>query len=207
MMHHLTVRGRPAKPPKCKKFGFWTFIRCVAGARWEVRCVCGKVVTRHAGSIRCGRSRSCGCRKEKLAKKSRSKRPFNDWIKKHYGVKSLRGVPEYRCWMAMKQRCYGNDPKNHRWKGRGIEVCERWLLSFEDFFHDVGFRPTRKHSLDRKRNNGHYDPSNCRWATPPEQHSNREVWIQRVEVNDAFTRGYLQGFTHGVLATRAPTSP
>ena len=74
---------------------------------------------------------------------------------------------EYTSWASMKRRC--GDPENqdyHLYGGRGITVCDRWMKSFYDFMADMGPRPSRKHMLDRKNNDGNYEPGNCRWATP-----------------------------------------
>jgi hypothetical protein len=44
--------------------------------------------------------------------------------------------------------------------GRGIAVCERWRGSFENFFADLGSRPSPKHSIDRyPDDDGNYEPS------------------------------------------------
>lgn len=83
-------------------------------------------------------------------------------------------LPEYRVWMNMIQRC--TNPKNPSYPdygGRGIKICERWRMSFEDFYSDMGPRTTPDHSIERDDVDGHYEPGNCRWATWPEQFRNK----------------------------------
>jgi hypothetical protein len=82
-------------------------------------------------------------------------------------------TPEYKVWASMWQRC--TNPKNvryGRYGGRGIGICERWE-KFENFFADMGLRPSNGHSIDRKDNEGNYEPSNCHWATRSEQQNNK----------------------------------
>jgi hypothetical protein len=91
--------------------------------------------------------------------------------------------PEYRAWCNMKTRCSNpNRHRSHRYVGRGISVCDRWLNSFENFLADKGRRPSPEHSFDRIDNDGDYTPENTQWATVAEQQANRSNNI-RVELH------------------------
>lgn len=81
----------------------------------------------------------------------------------------MSNSPAYKSWQEMKTRCYNKKrAKYRRYGARGIRVCDRWLKSFQNFYDDMGDRPEGK-TLDRINNDGNYEPSNCRWATPLEQ--------------------------------------
>jgi len=78
----------------------------------------------------------------------------------------------YKVWSQMKSRCLNpNHDKYYRYGARGIRVCDRWLNSFSAFLSDMGRKPDGK-TLDRRDNDGNYEPLNCRWATPAEQSNN-----------------------------------
>lgn len=88
----------------------------------------------------------------------------------------MTGTSEFWIWQHMRKRCHDEGSKDFsRYGGRGIQVCERWRDSFDNFFADMGKRPSDKHSIDRINNDGNYEPSNCRWATRSEQRSNQRL--------------------------------
>jgi len=90
--------------------------------------------------------------------------------------RKIDGIPtkEYRAWKAMKARCYSPcNKKMGKYQAMNIQVCDRWLNSFENFIDDMGFSPSKNYSLDRIDPEKDYTPENCRWATWKTQSSNR----------------------------------
>lgn len=86
--------------------------------------------------------------------------------------KPYSGTPTYRTWASIIQRCTNTNSTGwHKYGARGIKVCDRWRI-YLNFLEDMGERPQGK-SIDRINNEGNYEPSNCRWATPYEQTHNR----------------------------------
>lgn len=78
----------------------------------------------------------------------------------------------------MRQRCLNPKlPNYHRYGGRGIKICEQWN-SFEVFIEDMGKKPNKYRSLERRDNNGNYEPANCYWADIDQQENNKERTVR-----------------------------
>ena len=127
-------------------------------------CDCGNKLVVTGQRLRNGQSKSCGCLSRKLTQ-IRNKRH------------GLAGTSIYRIWAKIKMRCRNiNDPSYKNYGGRGINMCDEWFNSFEQFYKDVGDKPEGL-SLDRIDNNKGYFKENCRWATKAEQSKNRRNTI------------------------------
>jgi len=81
---------------------------------------------------------------------------------------------EYRAYICMRNRVLNSTHRDFKyWGGRGITICPSWLDSFENFIADMGLAPKGNYSLDRRDNEGNYEPGNCRWATTSVQANNK----------------------------------
>lgn len=120
---------------------------------WHCRCECGNTTVVATRNLRSGNTKSCGCGQPRT-------------------THGMCYQPEYQVWGTMKDRC--NNPNNQcsqYYGGRGITYCPQWA-KFENFFADMGPRPSSKHVLARIDTDGNYEPSNCRWLTRAEHTGN-----------------------------------
>jgi hypothetical protein len=99
----------------------------------------------------------------------------------------MSGTPEYRAYKNAFHRC--TNPKHQSWNdygGRRDASCPTGVkfrfTSFENFFMELGQRPSPEYSLDRISPNGDYEVGNVRWALKDVQaHNKRGQWIVTCE--------------------------
>lgn len=176
------IRGRwkRRKDLKGRRFGRLTVLGDLPEptksgcTRWKCACDCGRECISKTTDLKRPHP-SCGCWGKELQRAA---------VTKH----GMSFSPEFFAWNSMISRCYNpNHASYRRYGGRNIQVCTRWRGSFNDFYSDVGPRPSADHSIDRIDNDGHYSCGRCdecrsrcwqanvRWATRKQQQWNRSV--------------------------------
>lgn len=128
-----------------------------------VKCDCGSLLVVRLSNLKSGMSTSCGCIRAASIKA----------VVSTYSS-GATSIPEYGSWVAARNRCFNSTANNyHNYGGRGITMCDSWAVNFFQFLKDMGPKPTPAHTLERKNNDGNYEPSNCIWATRKEQRANQ----------------------------------
>ncbi len=125
---------------------------------WFCSCSCGGSTIRRTGPLNSGNVRSCGCLDaERIAGMETHGRARTE---------------EYKIWQGIHQRCSNSAATAFdNYGGRGISVSEEWS-DFSVFFLDMGIRPSKRHSIERKDNDHGYCKDNCEWATRETQMRN-----------------------------------
>lgn len=147
-----------------QKFGRLTAIHPTTssdqGWSWLFRCDCGETLIARLGHVVHGATQSCGCLfLERLKMRNLT-----------LGTHRMTNSVEYKAYWSAKQRCENsNDKDYHNYGARGIRFL---FSSFEQWYSELGLRPSSKHSIDRIENDLHYGPGNVRWATLSQQHRN-----------------------------------
>lgn len=179
------------------------YVESYAGEyRYKCRCECGNARTVLGRNLKFGDTISCGCKQRENRFRKRPE------VTTH----GLSQTKLYNVWRKMIGRCYDTRNKDYAlYGGRGIRVCERWkcqATGMVAFAEDMGHPPEHR-KIERKDNDGNYEPSNCCWATHVEQCRNRrsnnvmEAFGRRqtvVEWSEEFGISYqtLQRRIHGL---------
>lgn len=153
-----------------EQIGEWTVLYRVENAkngqaRWHCICSCGRERDVDGGSLRRGTSQSCGHFRV-------------NGNPKHGG----RWTKLYMVWVSMRSRCFTVSNKDYEsYGGRGITVCKEWddFSVFRKWALSNGYKEGL--SIDRKNNDGNYEPSNCCWATAHEQRINQRPRKRRAK--------------------------
>ena len=151
-----------------QEFGRWTVLAEFPRNEKKQRmflcyCECGVRRAVRGDALISGKSKGCGCVK---AWKGRSVHGFSSSKNRH---------PLYSAWSSMKKRC--DNPKSFNYQnygGRGIAVYPAWKndpMQFIEWGIANGWQ--RGLQLDRIDNDGHYEPSNCRFVTAKANANNR----------------------------------
>jgi hypothetical protein len=147
---------------KGKTFGRLTAVSRIGTEKghviWLFRCECGGRKKTRLSHVRTGEVRSCGC----LSNENRAR------ISRAHRKHGLSNSAEFKVYCSAKHRC--SDPKRPNYAGKGIKFR---FKSFEEFYKELGPRPSPEHSLDRVTSTSDYAPGQCRWATAQEQSWNR----------------------------------
>lgn len=96
---------------------------------------------------------------------------------KHGNAKKGAKTSLYNRWVVMRQRCNNPNSKDYEhYGGRGIQVCAEWsdFERFREWAVSNGYADGLM--LDRKDNNGNYEPSNCRWVDYSTNEFNRRIF-------------------------------
>ena len=126
--------------------------------------LCGNEFKAITQNILRGKTKSCGCYQKRIA---------SETPKTH----GLVGTRLYNILKNIKGRVLNPKDKAYTdYGGRGITICDEWKNDFMSFYTwamSNGY--SDELSIDRIDNDGNYEPSNCRWATPTIQSRNRRI--------------------------------
>ena len=166
---------QPLKIQRGDRFTRLKFVRAIGKYRNShhskllLICDCGKNVRTTKHDLMTNNVRSCGCLQRDKARQFLTGQKHSY---KHGHASKGKHSGEYRAYHDAKSRCRNWKTKQFMdYGGRGIKFL---FTSFEQFLMVLGPRPTGL-TLDRRNNNGHYSPANCRWTDRHTQRLNQRA--------------------------------
>lgn len=121
---------------------------------FKCRCSCGEDTIVRLSHLTSGRVQRCGNRR-------------------NHGVSHLK---LHTVWRGIRNRCYShNNTMFHRYGGRGIIMCEAWkndFMIFHNWCCENGWEEGL--TIDRRDNDGNYEPLNCRFVSKVVNNNNQE---------------------------------
>ena len=129
-------------------------------SKWLCECECGTVKHVVGSGLKNGSIKSCGCLRAEIILETNTKHGmYKTYI--------------YKFWSGMRNKCTNmNTPRYGDYGGRGIKFSEQWE-SFDNFYKDMGERPSEQHIIGRMDINGNFEISNCLWLLKDTQMNNR----------------------------------
>lgn len=132
----------------------------------KFECICGNQFDSITMSVKSGRTKSCGCLKNKR---------ISELNKKHgYWNDNL-----YKTWLSQKSRCLNPKATGYKyWGGRGIMFSDEFLdisvwMDYVKSLPNYENREKDNLTLDRIDNDGNYEKGNLRWVDRKTQNKNR----------------------------------
>lgn len=117
-------------------------------------CKCGNYCVKEITRVARNDVRSCGC----LHRESSSRNGKRNTI--HGRTTS----PEFRAWMSIVNYCTNPNNARYEYIGKvGIKISEDWSL-FENFYRDLGDKPSIQHKLIRIDTSKDFCKENCQWS-------------------------------------------
>lgn len=96
------------------------------------------------------------------------------YIKRNYNAAGERldigtnhggtGTPEHNAWNNFRAKCYNSRHPDYKyWGAKGATMCDQWCLSFQNFYANLGPKPSSEHALKIHDRSKPIGPGNASW--------------------------------------------
>jgi hypothetical protein len=176
------------------EYGWWTVVE-YRGGRSLCRCTCGREVAVLNSNLTSGQSTKCKYCATKITANNREHGPTRK-VLRHIPAEVYQRLATIT--VNVLRRC--TDATHPQWKdygGRGIEVYLAWLENRWEFIKYLATLPCYLNPslvLDRKDNDGNYEPGNLRFVTRSVSSLNRRRFAHKFahDHKGRFTKATLE---------------